>query len=61
MGGMMKTLAKLSDEIPITREGLETYIDLMSIAIKPIAKEFHRMDDLLTEAKLRLSKMGARR
>lgn len=48
---------KLFDEIPSTKRGLENYIDLMEKSIVPVSKQFHRMDDLLKEAKIRFERI----
>lgn len=53
----MKTLEKLSDEIPVTKIALEIYITELEKVFKPIRLQFHRMDDLLVEAKNRLKRM----
>ena len=46
----MKTLNKLEDEIPVTKEGLDVYIRELEKAIKPVRIQFNRMSDLLEKA-----------
>jgi hypothetical protein len=43
----MKTISRIVDELPVTREGLEAYI-------KYATKESARLSKLITEAKMRL-------
>lgn len=47
----MKTLSKLEDEIPQTKEGLRIYIKELEKTIKPVRVQFNRMDTLLEKAK----------
>lgn len=47
----------LEEEIPVTRDGLREYVRLMEDAIKPVEREFNRMNKALLEARLRLEKM----
>lgn len=53
----MKTLDKLEDEIPVTKEGLDVYIKEMEKAFKPVRLQYNRMDDLLKKAKQYREKM----
>lgn len=52
----MKQINKFIDEIPVTRIGLEIYIESLEKHFKPIKLQYSRMNDLMTEAKLRLRK-----
>lgn len=47
----MRILEKQEDEIPVTKEGLDIYINEMEKVFKPVRLSYNCMNNLLRKAK----------